>query len=445
MSPPLTRYAPSGDAQIAYRTAGAGPAVILLSGTISGIALWEQRLGAPFVDAIARFARVVVYDARGAGRSDPLPPGAPATVAGQVDDAIAVLDDASIDQAVIVGFHAGGAAALALAAAHPDRVANVLIVNSWARLLEDDGYPGITQEFSDDLVDEHRRRYGTDMFSELFAPSVADDPAVSEFFAGLEQHGSSRSQAVLLTRMAQELDVRDILSTVAVPTVVMHSDRNTAVPAHFGRYIAEHVPDATFVTFPGTDHAFLLANPGPALAELETIVTGRRPDPETDRILATVLFTDIVGSTERAAGLGDRGWGDLLARHHEVVRDELDRCRGREIDTAGDGFFAVFDAPARAIRCAQSIGARLDALGLEIRAGIHTGECEQIGDNLGGIAVHIGARIAAMAGPGEILVSSTVKDLTVGSRVELVDRGTHTLKGVPEPWRIYAVEDPPKE
>jgi class 3 adenylate cyclase len=439
MSSRPTRYATSGDSQIAYQMGGAGPAVMLLGGTISGIALWEERLGAPFLDAIARFATVVVHDARGSSRSDPLPAGVPATVEGQVADAIAVLDDAAIDGAFVLGFHAGGAVAIALAAARPERVRSLLIVNGWARLIEDDGYPGITQAFSDELVETHRRSYGTDMFSDLFAPSFAGDPEVSEFFAGLERNGSSRAQAVLLTRMAQELDVRPLLPTVSVPTIVMHSDRDTAIPSTYGRFVADHIPGARFETFPGTDHAFLLENPGPALAELEMLVTGRRPDPEPDRVLATVLFTDIVGSTERAAVLGDREWHALLDRHHAIARDEIDRFRGREIATAGDGFLALFDSPTRAIGCAQSIADRLASLDLEIRAGVHSGEIEIIGDDVGGIAVHIGARIAALGGAGEVLVSSTVKELTAGAPLQFADRGIHELKGVPDTWRIYAV------
>ncbi|MGZ4754687.1 MAG: adenylate/guanylate cyclase domain-containing protein [Acidimicrobiia bacterium] len=435
----ITCYAHSGDNQVAYQTAGEGPAVAYLMGTISGLAVWEHRLGEEFFDAIARFSRLVVHDPRGAGRSDPLPPATPPTVQGQADDLIAVLDDASIPKVFVLGFHAGAAVGIELATSYPSRVTGLLLVNGWARLLEDDGYPGITPAFSEDLIEMHGREFGTGIFSSAFVPSREGDPTVKEFFAFVEEHGSSRAQSMLLTRMAQELDVRDKLAHVTVPTVVMHSGQNTAIPPSFGRYIADHIPDATYISFPGTDHAFQFENPGPVLAELETLVTGRRPDPERDRILTTVLFTDIVGSTQRAAALGDRSWRELLERHHAIVRDQLDRLRGHELDTAGDGFLAIFDSPGRAIKCAQSIITELRHNGIEIRAGIHTGECEKLGDKLGGIAVHIGARIASLAGPGQILVSSTVRDLTAGSGIEFVDRGPHELKGVPNLWQVYEV------
>lgn len=410
-----------------------------LLGTVSGLAVWEHRLGADLFDPLARFGRAIVHDPRGTGGSDPLAPGRPATAEGQAEDVVAVLDDASIEKAFLFGTHAGGGVGVAMASAYPDRVSGLLLVNSWARLIEDEEYPGISRSYSDELIEAHSDQWGTGMFADAFVPSRAGDPEIKEFFATIEQHGSSRAQAVLLTRMAQELDVRKLLAGISVPTVVMHSEQNTAIPASYGRYLAEHIPGARYIGFDGTDHLFQLENPQPVLVELETLVTGRPPDPAPDRVLATVLFTDIVGSTERIATIGDRNWRELVTLHHAAVRDELDRFRGREIDTAGDGFLAVFDAPARAIRCAQAITLEVRALGLEIRAGVHTGECERLGDKLGGIGVHIGARIAALAGPTEVLVSSTVKELAAGSGLRFVDRGIHTLKGVPDEWRLFAV------
>ncbi len=274
----------------------------------------------------------------------------------------------------------------------------------------------------------------------MWAPSRADDPQFKEWGARFERLGGSPGAAVALFRMAAEIDIRHVLPAIRVPTLILHRTGDQAVPVMESRYMAEQIPGAKYVELPGMDHIWFVGDADAILNEVQEFLTGVRPAPEPDRVLATVLFTDIVGSTERAAELGDRRWHDLLDSYYGLARRELDRFRGREIKTTGDGFLATFDGPARGIRCACAVGEAVGQLGIAMRAGLHTGECEVMGEDVGGIAVHIGARVAAEANAGEVLVSSTVKDLVAGSGLHFEDRGAHALKGVPEEWRLFAVE-----
>ena len=432
-----TRYAQAGEAQIAYRVAGEGPNLLCHLGTI-GLLGWEMDWTRSFFDRLATFSRTCLFDPRGCGRSDPILPSQPRAVEDRVADSLAVMDDAGMEQAFLFGMYDGGAVAMVLAAAHPERVHGLLLFNTWARLLWAEDYPfGISQEVSDWLIQAHRERHGTGFLIDIFMPSMAHDPDMRARWAEYEQRVASRAQAVLMTIQAQELDVRQVLAAVRVPTVVAHTTENRAVAVEHGRYIAEHIPGARFVGFPGVDHVLL--NEEPFLEEIKEFVTGTRHLPRADRILATVLFTDIVNSTVQAAAMGDRHWHEILDRHDQSAGQVISRFGGRLVKTTGDGVLATFDAPTKGVQAASDLIHQGWEVGLEIRAGLHTGEVELRGDDLGGLAVHIAARIAAAAAPGEVLVSSTVKDLSAGSRIPFVDQGFNILKGVPDAWRLFAV------
>jgi class 3 adenylate cyclase len=322
------------------------------------------------------------------------------------------------------------------AATHPDRTTAIILFGSYARRLQDADYAwGSSAEEYQAFIDEMARDWGGPVGLKVRAPSKADDARFRENWARYLRLGASPSAVVALARMNAEIDIRAVLPAIGVPTLVLHR----AVGVGAGRHLGAHIPGASYVELAGEDHLPWVGDTEAVLGEIEEFLTGIRRAPEGDRILATVLFTDIVGSTERAAALGDEAWRDLLGAHHDRVRREIERFRGREIDTTGDGFLATFDGPARAVRCAQAIATSVKELGMEIRAGLHTGEIQVVGDDVLGIAVHVGARISALAGPSEVLVSSTVKDLTAGSGLVFEDRGTHTLKGVPDEWHVYAV------
>jgi len=328
------------------------------------------------------------------------------------------------------------------AATYPDRVTHLVLAGTTARFLVDDGYPhGETPEFLAEMVEQIEERWGDGALLEMFAPSLAKDPRAIQWWGKFQRRAASPGMARAVIEMLAEIDVRAILPTIHVPTLVIHRAGEKTVPVGAARYIAEHIPGARYVEQPGDDHFPWRGEADAFVDEVEVFLTGTRQSREVDRVLATVLFTDIVGSTEHAARLGDRGWRDLLQEHNTVVRREIAQMRGHEVGTSGDGFLATFDGPARAIRCACAIQEAVKPLGIAVRAGLHTGECEMIGDDVGGIAVHIGARVAAMAGPGEVLVSSTVKDLVAGSGLCFTDRGTHPLKGVPGEWRLYSVDE----
>jgi class 3 adenylate cyclase len=360
-----------------------------------------------------------------------------------MDDMRAVMDEVGVKRAAVLGHSEGGSMCALFAATYPERTQALVMVGSAARTRWAPDYPlGAT----DDVIEELERSildgWGVEVIRSLLgqlAPSIADDEELVQAHTRAALRAASPAAAAALTRMSAMIDIRHVLPAIRVPTLVLH--RANEVLAAASRYVGERIPGARIVELPGSDHMPWLGDQDAALDEIEEFLTGVRPHPALDRVLATVLFTDIVGSTELAADLGDRRWRDLLDQHNALVRRELHRFRGRELSTAGDGFLATFDGPARAVACAVSVRNRARALGLQIRFGLHTGELELAGSEIRGIAVHTGARVAGKAGPGEVLASSTVKDLVAGSGLEFEDRGSHELKGVPGEWRLYAVSD----
>jgi pimeloyl-ACP methyl ester carboxylesterase len=438
---PQTRYARSpGDVRIAYQSFGEGDLdLVFVTGFVGNVeALWEEPVTIPFVERLGSFARVTAFDKRGQGLSDR--PGDPPTLEQTMDDVLAVMDAAGLERAAIFAVSEGGPASLLFAATHPDRVSALVLYGTFARMVASDDYPfGISDDALSRFAELVDAQWGGPVAAHTFAPSVADDPQFRESWGRFLRRGSSPHGAASLIRMYRELDVRDVLPAISVPTLVLHrsDDRLTSIAG--GRYIADRIPGARFVELPGADH-LMIVEPDQILDEVEEFLTGERHVPVDDRVLATVLFTDIVGSTERAAELGDRRWRELVERHDELMRREIERHRGRTIKTLGDGVLATFDGPARAIRAAKAAAARIGELGLDVRAGLHTGEIELRGADVAGMAVNIGARVAGLAGAGEVLVSSTVKDLVYGSGIEFTERGEHRLKGVPGEWRLYAAE-----
>jgi class 3 adenylate cyclase len=389
---------------------------------------------------LASFSRLVLFDKRGTGLSDPVVLSAVPTLEDWMDDLRAVLDAAGIDRSALLCGVGACYLGILFAATYPDRTLSLVLANGYARFSRASDYPwGRSRELIRRDVDRLQAGWGQGVTLDVFAPSLAADQGSRRALPRYERQWASPGGYAALTSMRDENDLRHVLPAIRVPTLVIHRANVARVPIDHGRYLAEHIPGARYVEVPGTDTFLWAGDPEPIVGEVEEFLTGTRRPSETDRVLATVLFTDIVGSTERAAELGDAAWKELLERHHEVVRSELRRFRGREIDSAGDGFLATFDGPARAIRCAQAIADGVRGLGLEVRAGLHTGEIELAGRQIRGIAVHIGARVAAVADPGGVYVSSTVKDLVAGSGIEFEDRGARRLKGVPSEWRLFAV------
>jgi pimeloyl-ACP methyl ester carboxylesterase len=438
---PETRYALSGDVSIAYQVVGNGPIdLVFVPGWISHLDhYWDEPRIARFFGRLASFTRLIRFDKRGTGLSDRAV--AIPTLEQRMDDVRAVMDAAGSQRAAILGISEGGAMSLLFTATYPERTTTLMLYGSFARAAWAPDYPfGRTvAEFQARLAG-FRENWGTGQSAAVMSPSLAGDEALREWAAANERTSASPGAVEALQRMNIEIDARPVLGAIRVPTMVMHRTGDRVVKVEHGRYLAQHIPGARYVELEGDDHSWASGNSDLILAEIEEFLTGERRAAEADRVLATVLFTDIVDSTRRAAEFGDRAWRDRLEAHHAVVRQELKRFRGREIDTAGDGFLAAFDGPARAIRAASIITGEVKKLGLEVRAGLHTGECEVIGPKLAGIAVHIGARISALAAPGEVLVSQTVKDLVAGSGLRFDDRGVQALKGLPGDWRLYAVD-----
>ena len=439
--PPQTRYARSGDVNIAYQVVGEGPLDLLfVHGWVSNVELqWEEPRLELFLSRLASFSRLIVFDKRGTGLSDRVPDDRLPTLEERMDDVRAVLDAAGCDRAALFGFSEGGNLSTLFAATHPERTIALVTFGIFAKRIRSADYPWApTREQRAAEIELVEREWGGEMDLDVLAPSAAGDEAFMRRLATYFRRSASPGAAATLLRMNSEIDIRDVLPAIRVPTLVLHHTDDHEVNLEEARYIAARIPGARLVELPGRDHLPWVGDQDAVLAETEEFLTGMRAAAVPDRVLATVLFTDIVRSTEVAAGLGDHAWRELLQAHHAAVRRELARFRGVEMDTAGDGFFATFDGPARAIRCAQSIVAAVAELGLEVRAGLHTGECERVDGKVGGIAVATGARVAAAAPPGEVLVSSTVKDLVAGSGIEFEDRGTRELKGVPGEWRLYA-------
>jgi class 3 adenylate cyclase len=399
---------------------------------------WEYHHTASFFERLGECGRLVLFDRRNTGMSD-VAPDASYALEDQMDDVLAVMDAAGMERASVFAQLEGGMMAALFAGTHPDRVSSLALYCPFARLTRVDDYPyGLTpQERLEQIIEPSMERWGEGIRGVPIAPSLADDPEFVEWFGKLERltagPGLMRQQMLL----SSETDVRAILPEVRVPTLVLTRPEAAFYDPGHARYVADAIPGARLLELPGADIFMAGDEVGALVSELEEFFTGTRRRRPPDRVLATVLFTDIVGSTERAAQLGDSGWRQLLDRHNELVRRHLDRHQGREVKTIGDGFLATFDGPARGVRCAADIASEVRRLGIEIRAGLHTGECELVGDDVAGMAVNIGARVSSLAGPGEVLVSGTVKDLVFGSGLEFADRGEHELKGVPGAWRLF--------
>jgi pimeloyl-ACP methyl ester carboxylesterase len=439
--PPETRYAKSGDVNIAYQVVGEGPFdLVYVPGWVSNIeGMWDEPSHARLLRRLASFSRLILFDKRGTGLSDPVPLDRLPTLEQRMDDVRAVMDAAGSERAALFGSSEGGLMSVLFAATFPERTEALVALAIYAKRLWSPDYPWApTPEARAAEIEEIERTWGGEMDISSLAPSA--DEAFKRRAVSYLRRSSSPGAAVALLRMNSQIDVRDVLPTIRVPTLILHRVDDRDVNVEESRWIAGQIPDAKYVELSGDEHLIWAGDVDAVVDEVEEFLTGRRPVQEPDRILATVLFTDIVGSTERAAAVGDRRWRELVDRHHTAVRRELARWNGREVDTAGDGFFATFDGPARAVRAACAIRDGVAELDLDIRAGIHTGECELAGEKVAGIAVHTGARVASLAGPREVLVSSTVKDLVAGSGIVFEDRGEHDLKGVGS-WRLYSVVD----
>jgi len=429
------RYARSGDVHIAYRTFGdAARDIVLIPGTVSHVELyWELPTNAYLLKRLTSFARVIVFDKRGQGLSDRV---AEMTLEERIGDVRAVMDAAGSERATIYGWSEGGQMSLMFAATYPERTSGLVLYGTYPSL---DTPRDIFERFLGHLA----AKWGEGVLVAVNAPSRRKDEDFVQWFGRLERAVASPGAILALMRANYEIDVRHLLPSIHVPTLILHRVADSLVSVEAGRYLAQQIPGAKYVELPGVDHMLQALDQellDLLLDEIEEFVTGARRRPEPDRVLTTVMFVDVVGSTERAAELGDRQWLELLQRYYEILRNELSAFRGREVDTAGDGLLATFDGPARAVRCAQSIHTRVRPLGIQVRIGLHTGECELLGDRVGGIALHIGARVASEAGAGEVLVSSTVKDLVAGSGLRFVDRGPRALKGVPDEWRLFAAQ-----
>jgi class 3 adenylate cyclase len=439
-----THYADSGGVSIAYQVHGSGPIdLVLVPGFVSHVELLGEEPGvARFLRRLTAFARMLVFDKRGQGLSDR--PGRPPTLEESMDDLRAVVEAAGFERPSLFGISEGGPMSTLYAATYPGEISNLVLFGTFARMLQAPGFPsGTTEDALDRWGAVVQRDWGKAVALNVWAPSRVGDREFERWWARLLRQGTSPAGAIALMDLYREMDVRSILPAVDVPTLVMHRAGDRMVAAAQGRYLAERVPGARYVELPGEDHLPFAGDFEPMLDEVEEFLVGSRGASESERALATILFTDIVGSTERAAELGDRGWRALLERHDAAVRRQLSLHRGREVKTMGDGFLATFDGPARAIRCACALQQEIQGLGMEVRAGIHTGEVELIGDDVGGMAVNIGARIGALADSGEVLVSSTVRELVVGSGLKFEERGVEKLKGAPGEWRLFAIDSPP--
>jgi len=440
---PETRYARAGEVHLAYQVVGEGPVdLVYVPPSLQQVEhLWAEPRVAAFFERLARFSRLILFDRRGTGLSDPIV--AATTLEDQMEDLTAVLDAAGSREAALFAQAEGSTMAALYAATHPERTRALVLYAGMARMTSAPGYewPGDAQA-REERIAELFTRWGTGGQIDAVAPSAAGDVALRRWFGALERLSASPGALRALLRMSGETDVRDVLPTIGVPTLLLHRRGDRLIDVRHSRYLAQRIPGARYVELEGEDNLIVVGDSDRVLAEVERFLTGTHTPPEPERVLATVMFTDIVGSTAAASRLGDRAWRELLARHDDLSRAQLERHRGRAVKSLGDGFLATFDGPARAIRCALALRDEVRELGIELRAGLHTGECEAIGDDVGGIAVHIGARVGALAEPREVLVSGTVKDLVVGSGIDFSDRGEHELKGVPGTWRLWAAGEP---
>jgi class 3 adenylate cyclase len=436
---PSTHYVKSDDVHIAYQVIGEGPFdLLVVPGFVSNVeTIWQSPEQSAFFRRLASFCRVILFDKRGTGMSDR---GSQIfSLEQRMHDVRAILDAVGSERAALFGISEGGPMSLLYTATYPDRTSALVLYGSYAKRSWAPDYPfGWKDEQWQTVLDDIELRWGSpqSLSIAMRAPSIAGDPQTAERIASYYRAAASPGAAAAILRMNREIDVRHVLPATHVPTLVLHRTAERVIDVGHARYMAQHIPGAKLVEFSGEDHSFWLGDRDAILNEIEKFLTGKHQVQEPERVLATVLFADIVGSTERAAALGDRSWRELLEVFYAKVREVLKQYRGREINT-GDGFLAAFDGPARAIRCAGAIRDVVRSLKLEVRCGLHTGECEVVGNDLAGIAVHTGARVAGLAAPGEVLVSQTVRDLVAGSGLSLEDRGIHALKGVPNEWRLF--------
>jgi class 3 adenylate cyclase len=443
VSPPETVYAKSSGGRVGYQVVGAGPPdVLVIKPVFFPVDLmWDEPRLVRFLNGLSSFSRHIWFDPRGIGSSDPAGPVEARLTESFVDDLIAVLDELGCERVVVLDVTGAVGAALQFAATHPERTSALVLINPTARFRRADDYPeGFAAEVVDTFLGAVRDRWGTGKTLRFLAPSMAGDARFVRWLARCERLSMSPRDADSGWRAGFEVDVRHLLGAIRVPTLVVATAGGPG--SEQARYVAERINGARYVELAGEDNLFFAGDVGSLLDAIEEFVTGRLPAHDVDRVLATVLFTDVVGSTDQVAGMGDRRWSELLATHDGLTRAELERFRGREIRATGDGFLAVFDGPGRAVRCACAIRDAVRAIGISVRVGLHTGEIELHGDDIGGIAVHIAQRVQGLAQPDEVLVSRTVVDLVGGSGITFADRGTHTLKGVPSPWQLFAVEDP---
>jgi class 3 adenylate cyclase len=440
---PKTRYVQGPEGHIAYQVFGEGPRdIVFVPEHPSNVEImWEEPSLARFLGRLATMGRVICFDMRGTGLSDPVPLGALPSIEKWMDDIRTVVDAVGCERAALLGYGSGGRMAILFAASYPDRTAALALLDSYARFLRAPDYEcGLPAEVMPRHVQQIIDRWGTGDMIDRAAPSMLGNHALREWRGRYERHAMSPGQlAGAYPALVVDPDVRHVLGAVRVPTLVIQRSNDYVRVGH-GRYLAQHIPQAKYVELPDRDYLFHTGDTEGVLAALQEFLTGDRELHDDERVLATILFVDIVGSTELATDLGDRAWRDLLERHHAVIGRELTRFRGHQVDAAGDGILATFDGPARGVRCALAIRDAVRQQGLQVRAGLHTGECERIGDKVAGIAVHIGARVSALAGPGEVLVSSTVKDLVAGSGLRFLERGTQVLKGVAGEWQLFAAE-----
>ncbi len=441
MSGPETRFARGPGGSVAYQTLGDGPIdVVFIPWWATNVdVMWDEPSIARFLRRLANFCRLIVFDKRGTGVSDALPSSSLPSLEQWSDDVRTVMQAAQCERAALFGHAQGGQMAMLCAATYPANVSALVLADTCARQFDDGNLPSLQERQI--FLSELERNWGTATTLDLLAPSMAADPRFRAWYARYERLSLGPRMVRAVVESDYERDVVGILPVIRIPTLVLHRSGNRFIGVERGRELADKIAGARFVEVPGEDHLFHAGESDALLGEVEEFLTGVRSVPDTDRVLATVLFTDIVDSTRRAVSLGDRRWHELLDAHHEIARRELARFRGKEIKFIGDGLLATFDGPARAIGCACAITSGMRRLGLEIRAGLHTGEIEIVGNDIRGIAVHIAARVTGEAGPGEVLVSAMVKDLVAGSGICFEERGVRVLKGVPGEWKLFAAEN----
>jgi class 3 adenylate cyclase/pimeloyl-ACP methyl ester carboxylesterase len=435
---PETKYAKSGDVHLAYQVLGDGPIdLVIVPGWVSHVEIvWEEPQAAAFLRRLGEFSRLIIFDKRGTGMSDPI--SQPPQIDERMDDIRAVMDAVGSERAALFGYSEGGALATVFAATYPARVTGLIAYASFARMMRAPDYPfGWPEEIYQAVVQGLGEAGMTGDFYDWVVPSRSGDDRFRQWFARIIRMAASPAQLDTYMNSNSAIDIRAILPSIQVPTLVINRKEDRLVRVEHGRYLAEHIPGARYLELDGGDHWPWFGDTDTIVEEVEEFLTGMRHAPSPDRVLATVMFTDIVGSTEHVARMGDDAWRQLLDQHDTMTRRQVERFRGRELKHTGDGVLATFDGPARAVQCARAIQDATRAIGLEVRAGVHAGECEVRGDDIGGLAVHIAARVAGAAGPGQVLVSSTVRDLVAGSTLDFTDCGAHQLKGVPGEWRLY--------